>query len=328
MKRRSFVSLIVGTAAAWPLPLRALAQHARKIGILTTSPENDPEAARRIAALRQKLHDLGWIEGKEIQIDIRFAGTDPARLRSEATALVAAAQDAIVSTTSTTTRSLLDATRKLPIVAAVSGDPIELGFTKSLSHPTENVTGFTTFNETLAAKRFEILRELLPKMQRAALIWVAANPQQELLEKQTKKAAETLGTELISLPIKTATDIAPALTTAHDRAVAALIVAADPLTVANHRIIIEGCMAKRMPAMHSYVFEAKDGALISYGIDILDNYRRAAEYVDRILRGSKISDLPFQEPTRFTLAINIQTARTLGIKVPASLLSRADEVIE
>ena len=156
MKRRDFISLIAGAAAAWPLPFRALAQRPRKIGILTISPESDPEAARRIAALRQNLHELGWIEGKDIQIDVRFAGTDFARLRSEATELVATAQDTIVSSTSTTTRSLLDATRKLPIVAAVTGDPIALGFTKSLSHPTENVTGFTTFNETLAAKRFEI----------------------------------------------------------------------------------------------------------------------------------------------------------------------------
>jgi putative ABC transport system substrate-binding protein len=221
----------------------------------------------------------------------------------------------------------MNATGNIPIVAAVSGDPIALEFTKSLSHPTGNITGFTTFNDTLAAKRFEMLQEIIPTMHIAALMWVPVNPQQALLETQTKKAAQTLGIELLSLPIKTANDISPALAMAQKQQASAIIVAADPLTTGN-RAIIEGCLSLKLPAIHTFAFETKNGALMSYGIDIVESYRRTAEYIDRILKGTKVADLPFQEPTRLTLAINLQTARAIGLDVPATLLARADEVIE
>lgn len=213
-------------------------------------------------------------------------------------------------------------------MAAVSGDPIDLGFTKNLSHPTANVTGFTTFNDTLAAKRFEMLREVVPVTRTAALIWVPANPQQILLEKQTKEASQALGIKLVSLPIREASDIPPALAMAHDQGASAIIVAADPLTTTNGRAIIDGCLSLKLPAMHTFAFETKNGALMSYGIDTVENYRRTAEYADSILKGVKIADLPFQEPTRLTLAINLQTARMIGVLVPSTLLTLADEVIE
>jgi putative ABC transport system substrate-binding protein len=159
-------------------------------------------------------------------------------------------------------------------------------------------------------------------------MWVPVNPQQVLLETQTKEAAQAVGIELLSLPIKAANDISPALELAHDQHASAIIVAADPLTGANNREIIERCISLKLPAIHTFAFETKNGALMSYGIDIVDNYRRTAEYADRILKGAKIADLPFQEPTRLTLAINLKTARAIGIKVPPTLLALADEVIE
>jgi putative ABC transport system substrate-binding protein len=300
----------------------------RRIGFLSSSAEGDGEAAKRLAAFKLRLQELGWTEGKNLQIDIRFAFNDAERLRRAAAELTEAAPDAIVSTTSTTTRALMNATGNIPIVAAVSGDPVGLGFTKNLSHPTANVTGFTTFNDTVAAKRFEMLREVVPAMRIAALIWVPANPQQVLLERQTKEASQTLGIELLSLPIRAASDIPPALAMAHDHRASAVIVAADPLTTMNGRAIIDGCISLKLPAMHTFAFETKNGALMAYGIDTVENYRRTAEYADSILKGVKIADLPFQEPTRLTLAINLQTARKIGINVPPTLLTLADEVIE
>jgi putative ABC transport system substrate-binding protein len=197
-----------------------------------------------------------------------------------------------------------------------------------MSHPTGNITGFTTFNDTVASKRLEMLREMMGSLNKAALIWVPVNPQQALLARQTEEAARALGIELLSLPLDTADDIQTALAKADTAQVQAVMVAADPLTVANARTIIDGCTARGLPSMHTFVIETRSGALMSYGVDLTENYRRAADYIDQILKGAKIVDLPFQEPTRLTLSINLSTARSLGIAVPASLLGRADDVIE
>jgi putative ABC transport system substrate-binding protein len=329
MRRRDLIALLGSALAMWPVaPLAQTVNRIQRIGFLATGAEDDAEAAKRLAALKLRLQELGWTDGKNVQIDVRFAYNDGERVRQAAIELIEVAPDVIVSTTSMTTRALVNATGNIPIVAAVSGDPIALGFTKSLSHPTGNITGFTTFNDTLAAKRFEMLREIVPTMRTAALIWVPANPQQVLLETQTKEAAKTLGIELLSLPIKAANDISTALAMAQNQHAAAIIVAADPLTVANGRVIVEGCVSMKMPAIHTFAFETKNGALMSYGIDLVENYRRTAGYVDRILKGTKIADLPFQEPTRLTLAINLRTARAIGVNVPSTLLALADEVIE
>jgi putative tryptophan/tyrosine transport system substrate-binding protein len=329
VRRREFIALFGAAAATWPLTVRAqTTDRIRRIGVLSTSAEDDAASTERLAALKSRLQELGWTEGKDLRIDIRFGDNNGERIRRAAAELIAIAPDAIISTTSTTTRALVDATKAIPIIAAVSGDPIALGFTKSLSRPTANITGFTTFNDTLAAKRLEMLRELVPAMKTAALIWVPANPQQILLETQTKEAARVLQIELLSLPIQAVSDIGPALETARNQHASALIVAADPLTTANSRVIIEGCVSLKLPAIHTFESETKSGALMSYGIDIVESYRRTAEYIDRILKGARIPDLPFQEPTRLTFAINLQTARRMGVTVPATLLARADEVIE
>src|SRR5215468_4126635 len=323
MRRREFITLLGGATAIWPIAARAqTTDRVRTIGVLATFAETDPN----LVTFRNRLQELGWTEAK-LRIAIRVA-EDGERVRTFAAELVTLAPDVILSTTSTAARALLDATSTIPIVSAVLGDPVALGFTRSMSRPTGNITGFTTFNDTVASKRLEMLREMMGSMNKAALLWVPVNPQQVLLAKQTEEAARGLGIELLSLPLNAADDIAPALARADSAHVQAIVVAADPLTVANARAIIDGCTARDLPSMHTFVFETRSGALMSYGADLSENYRRAAGYIDQILRGVKVADLPFQEPTRLTLSINLGTARSLHIAVPASLLARADEVIE
>ncbi len=328
MRRREVIGSLIALAIRPAVALAQAGNRLRRVGFLAAWSESAAEGPPRLERLRSRLKELGWTEGANLQLIIRFGDNDEARIRQAAAELAALAPETIVSTTSTTTRALMDASGSIPIVAAVSGDPIALGFTKNLSHPTANMTGFTTFNDTLAAKRLGMLQEIVPAMRSAAVMWAAANPQQALLESQTRKAASAQGIELLSLPVRSVEDIAAALTRLRGQKVAALIVAADPLTVANGQIIIDECIAMKLPAMHTFVSEARDGALMAYGIDVLDSYRSTAAYIDQILKGTKIADLPFQEPTRFTLAINLKTARAIDVSIPPTLLALADEVIE
>lgn len=322
MRRREFIAVVCATAA-WPVVARAQTiDRVRTIGVLATFAETDPN----LVTFKNRLREFGWTEAR-LRIAIRIA-EDGQDMRTAAADLVALAPDAILSTTSTTARALLDATSSIPIVSAVLGDPIALGFTGNMSRPTGNITGFTTFNDTVASKRLEMLREIMGAMKKAALMWVPVNPQQVLLARQTEAAARDLGIELLSLPLNSADDIAPALAMAGLAQVQAIVVAADPLTIANARAIIDGCAVRGLPSMHTFVFETRSGALMSYGVDLSENYDRAAGYIDQILRGSKVASLPFQEPTRLTLSINLGTARSLRIAVPPALIARADEVVE
>jgi putative ABC transport system substrate-binding protein len=210
MIRRQFITLLGGAVAAWPVAAWAQ-QPMPFIGFLNPYPETDPDLNDLLLAFKLRLRERGWIDGQNLRIDVRFVGHDYGAARAAASELAALAPVAIVSTTSTTNRALMDATRNVPIIAAVIGDPIVLGFTNSMSRPTANLTGFTTFNDTLAGKRLEMLREMIPNLRKAALLWVTVNPQQVLLEKQTIEAAKAVGLELLSLPLKAAGDIAPAL---------------------------------------------------------------------------------------------------------------------
>jgi putative tryptophan/tyrosine transport system substrate-binding protein len=328
MRRREFISLLGGAAAGWPLAASAQQPAIPVIGFLNPYPETDPDLNEWLLAFKLRLQERGWTDGRNLRMDIRFVGHDDEPARAAAAELIALAPAAIVSTTSTTNRAVFNATRSVPIVAAVIGDPIPLGFTESMSRPTANITGFTTFNDALAGKRVEMLREMIPNIRKAALLYVPVNPQQVLLARQTTEAANAAGLELLSLPLKVADDITPALARAEREQVTAVIIAADPLTLTHHRAIIAECTMRKLPAMHTFVFEVRHGALMGYGVDISENYRRAADYVDRILRGAKIADLPFQEPTNMTLAINLRTARAIQIAVPPTLLAFAAEVIE
>jgi putative tryptophan/tyrosine transport system substrate-binding protein len=332
MRRREFVSLLGGAGAAvvtWPLATRAQpAERVRRVGVLIPVLDEDAAHRPRLVAFMQRLQVLGWTEGRNLQLVVRFAGGDAERMRISAAQLVAGLPDVIVSSTSTAARALVEATREIPIVMAIIGDPVALGFTTSMSRPTGNLTGFTTFNDTVAGKRLEILREVVPTTRKVGLMWVPANPQQVYLERQTRAAAATLGLELLSLPLTSSADIAPALARVEQERADALLVAADPLTITNSGAIIDGCLLQNLPAMHTYASEAHSGALLSYGNDVVENFARAADYVDRLLKGAKVSDLPFEEPTRIKLMINLRTARSIGLVIPPTILARADEVIE
>jgi putative tryptophan/tyrosine transport system substrate-binding protein len=328
MKRRSFITLLGGTAAnalslgIWNLRLHAQSR-IHRVGILFLAGEA-PGFRKLADALRQ----LGYVEDRNITYVIRSAGTHVERLPELAREVVAGKPEVIVSAAAIAARALTDATQDIPIVLALVGDPVGLGFTSSMARPTANVTGFTTGHDTLAAKRLELLLELVPTARNVAFLWVPTNVQSQLVEERTRQAAAALKVDLMSLPVTTPEEISLAIERAENGHAAALLIAPDPLIVRNRRTIIDECLLRNLPAMHSYSFEVRDGALISYGSDVGEDYERAAVYVDRILKGAKVSDLPFQEPTHIGLAINLRTARSIGLPVPASLMVRADEVIE
>jgi putative ABC transport system substrate-binding protein len=328
MRRRYFITFLGGMAAAGLLPgllnPTAYAQtRTPRVGVLFPAGER-PGAD----SLMHAMATLGYVDKRNIAYDIRSAGRQIERLPQLARELVAGRPDVIVSATEPAARALVEATHDIPIVLALIGDPLGLGLTNSMSRPSRNVTGFTTGADTVAAKRLEMLSEMVPAARKIALLWVATNAQHRLVVERTRRAAATLKVELLSLPVTTADDISLAIEKAESEHVAALIVAADPLTIRNRRTIIDETLLRNLPAMHTYGFEAKDGALMSYGSDVGEDYGRTAGYVDRLLKGAKVADLPFQEPTQFRLVINLKTAREFGLTVPPSLLARADEVIE
>ena len=317
------LALLALTVGCWSPP--AVAQVAmHRVGILFPAGVDTPGLRK----FKEALSERGYVEGRNVAYDIRAAGRDPERLPELARELVATKPNVIVSATAAAARALTDATRDIPIVLALIGDPVALGLTQSMARPTRNVTGFTTAHDTVAAKRLELLREMVPTAGKVALLWVPENAQHRLVVERTRQAAAALGVEILSLPISDAPDIPPAFGQIEKQHATALLVTADPLTVRNRRTIIDQCAVRDLPAMHSYSFEVRDGALMSYGSDVGEDYGRVAAYVDRLLKGGKISDLPFQEPTHISLAINLRTARSMKLTVPPSLLVRADEVIE
>ena len=330
MRRRSFIALLGGTAAnALSLGICSLPLHApsriHRVGILFLAGET-PGFRKLADALRQ----LGYVEDRNIAYVVRSAGTHVERLPELAREVVAEKPDVIVSAAAIAARALTDATQNIPIVMALIGDPVGLGFTSSMARPTANVTGFTTGHDTLAAKRLELLLELVPTAHAVAFLWVPTNVQSQLVEERTLQAAAALKVDLMSLPVTTPEEISLAIERAENGRAAALLIAPRSTTVIirNCQTIIDECLLRNLPAMHSYSFEVRDGALISYGSDVGEDYERAAVYVDRILKGAKVADLPFQEPTHIGLTINLRTARSIGLTVPASLMVRADEVIE
>jgi putative ABC transport system substrate-binding protein len=324
--RRAFLALLfglLGPVGLWSAA--ALAQNApHRVGVLYPAGSDTPTARKLMHTLAQR----GFVEGRDIVYDVRAAGRQPDQLPRLARELVATRPAVIVSATTSAARALVEATRDIPIVLALVGDPVALGFTTSMARPSGNVTGFTTGNDTVAAKRLELLREMVPAARKIALMWVATNDQHRVVVERTRLAAAKLNIELLSLPVATDADIPRAIVRAEAERAGALLVTADPLTLRNRRAIIDQCLLRDLPAMHNYSVEVRDGALMAYGSDVGEDYGRAALYVERILKGAKVADLPFQEPTTIGLTINLRTARAIGLTVPPSLVARADEVIE
>ena len=324
MRRREL--LVVLGVALPSLTVRAQAQRVQRVqrvGVLFPAG-----AEPGLRDLVEALAKLGYNEGRNIAYEVRAAERDAERLPQLARELVALKPDVIVSATERAGSALQAATHDIPVVLALVGDPVALGLTESIARPTGNVTGFTTGHETVVPKRLELLHEMVPGLRKAALIWNAENAQHHLVLDRTREAAAALGIELLSLPVSSGEEISPAIARADQERAGGILVAADPLTVRNRRSIIDECTLRDLPAVHTYSFEVRDGALASYGSDVGEDYGRTALYVDRLLKGAQIAELPFQEPIQMTLTINLRTAKALGLTIPPTLLARADEVIE
>jgi ABC-type uncharacterized transport system substrate-binding protein len=329
IKRREFVRLLVGTAAAWPLAARAQ-QGLRRIGVLMGFPESDSEAQANFAGFREGLQKLGWTEGRNIRIDTRWVTpADADSMQRFAKELVALQPDLILSNTTPTTAALLQQTRTIPIVFATVADPVGSGFVASFPQPGGNATGFVVTEGSLGGKWPELLKEIAPRVARVAMLFNPSTaPYAEIYLNPFKAAAASLGVEAIVAPVRDMTELESVVAAQARDPNGGLIVMPDSFMDAR-RIEITSLAARyRLPAAYFFRAFAEFGGLLSYGNDLTDNYRRAATYADRILKGAKPSELPVQGPVKFELVINLKTAKALGLDVPAQLQQRADEVIE
>ena len=325
MKRRAFITLLGGTAATWPLAARA--QQPGKLPTIGFLGTTTPSAwSQWVAAFVQRLRDFGWIEGRTIAVEYRWAEGRDERFVEIAAEFVQLKVDVIV-TSGTALLAAKQATSVIPIVFAVANDPVGSGFVASLSRPGGNITGLSLQSTDLAGKRLELFREVVPDLRRLAIMAHVGNPGAVLELAEVQAAARALGLEVATLEIRRAEDIAPAFEALNGR-VDALYIETDAL-IFTHRIRINTlALAARLPTMHSVRAYVEAGGLMSYGPNYTDLFRRAGELVDKILRGTKPADIPVEQPTKFDLVINLTTAKALGLEVPPSLLARADEVIE
>ena len=300
----------------------------RRIGVLTALAADDPESQARHAAFLQGLQEAGWSVGRNVRIDYRWGAGDPERIRKYAAELAVLAPDVILATGSPVTTALLQVTRSVPIVFAQVPDPVGNGLVASLSQPGGNATGFTTIEYGFSGKLLELLKEIAPRITRAAVLrdpTIASGIGQMAA---IQAVAPALGVELSPIGVRDAGEIERAITAFVREPTSGLIVLASPLQIIQRELIIALAARHRLPAVYNFRFFVVDGGLISYGLDSIDPYRRAAGYVDRILKGEKPADLPVQTPTKYETVINLKTAKALGLEVPPTLLARADEVIE
>jgi ABC-type uncharacterized transport system substrate-binding protein len=328
VRRRDFITLIGGAAAAWPLAAHAQrSDRVRRIGVLMPFPftADDLEARARLAAFMQALQQLGWNDGHNVRIDTRWGGPDTRKFAAE---LAALAPDVILTMSSVTVAALLQATRTIPIVFTIVVDPVGAGYVDSLARPGGNATGFTVYEYSMSGKWPELLKEIAPSVTRAVVLRdpaIASGPGQFAA---IQAVASSLGVELRPVDVRDAGEIERAIAVFAQSINSGMIVTGSTGATAHRELIIALAARHRLPAVYNSQFWAAGGGLISYGPDFLDQFRRAAGYVDRILKGEKPADLPVQAPTKYELAINLKTARALGLTVPDSLLARADEVIE
>jgi putative ABC transport system substrate-binding protein len=329
MWRRDFIKLIGGGAVAWPLAARAQQpERMRRVGVLMGYPEGDKQAQAGVSALRKGLQNLGWIEGQNIHSDYRWAGPDPEKARTYAKELAGMSPDVIVSSTNQVTAIVQHETRTIPIVFAFVGDPVGSGFVQSLSRPGGNLTGFANFENSIGSKWLELLRELAPKVKRVGFIYCPSAAPNVGFFHAAQTAAPASGVALIPLPVNDAIDIERGVTAFAAEPDGGLIVAPHAVTLGN-RDLIEGLALKyRLPAVYSDRYFADSGGLVSFGNNTPDLFMRAASYIDRILKGAKPAELPVQLPTKFELIVNLKAAKAIGLSVPPTILSRADDVIE
>jgi putative ABC transport system substrate-binding protein len=328
MRRREIVAGLFGSAAAWPVRARAQAgDRVRVIGWLNVLPENDPEAQRRIEVFRQSLAELGWIEGRSVRIEARWAAGDDDKVRKYSVELVALAPDVILTSSSVTVRPLQQATRTIPIVFVQVIDPVGSGYVESLARPGGNTTGFAQSEYSLSGKLAELLKEAAPNVTRVAVIRDPIRGPGVAQFAAIQTVAQSLGIELSPINALDVGEMERSIVNFARAANGGLVVTAGG-TGFHRDVIIPLAARLRLPAVYPYRYYTEDGGLMSYGPRTLDQYRRGASYVDRILKGERPADLPVQAQTNFELVINLKTARALGLTIPPTLLARADEVIE
>ena len=328
IERRTLIALI-GGAAAWPLAARAQqGEPMRRIGALMSTAADDPEGQARIAAFQQGLQQFGWTIGRNVRIDSRWPVGDSERTRRYAAELVALAPDVILATGSAAAAPLLQATRTVPVVFVIVPDPVGAGFVNSLARPGGNATGFIQFEYGISGKWLELLKQIAPGVTRAAILRDPAISAGIGQFGAIQAVAPSLGVEASPINVRAADEIERAVADFARAPNGGLIITGSALAIFHRHLIIALAAKHRLPAVYFQRTLVADGGLISYGADVLDQYRRAASYVARILKGEKPADLPVQTPTKYELVINLKTAKALGIEIPSSVLARADEVIE
>ena len=328
MNRRQCITLL-GGAAAWPLVARAQqGERMRRIGVLMTLGEDDPEGHARDAAFRHRLRELGWTDGRNVRIDIRWSAGSDAEMRKYATEMAALAPDVILASGTPSVAALRQATNTVPVVFVNVADPVGASFVDSLARPGGNATGFLLYEYSISGKWLELLKQIAPGMTRAAVLRDPATASGIGQFASIQAVAPSLGIEVSPVNVRDASEIERAITAFARAANGGLIVTSSALATIHRELIIALAARHRLPAVYPWRVFVADAGLISYGPDDIDQYRRAAAYVDRILKGEKPADLPVQAPTKYELVINLKTAKALGLEVPPTLLARADEVIE
>jgi putative ABC transport system substrate-binding protein len=329
MRRRDFVKGIAGSAIGWPLAARAQPkEHMRRIGVLMSMAADNPEGQARVAAFQQGLQQLGWTDGRNVQIEIRWGAGDPDRFREYAAELSALAPDVILASGGVTMQALQQATRTVPIVFTSVPDPVGVGYVRSLARPGGNATGFTNFEFGIGAKWLDLIKEIAPRVTRVGVLRdpTATSGTGQLGALQA--VASSHGVELTPLGMRDADEIEHDVTAFAPGSTNGLIVLGAALAYVHGDLIIRLAARNKLPTVYFENTFVKAGGLASYGPDQIEPNRRAAEYVDRILKGEKPGDLPVQAPTKYVTAINLKTAKALGLTFPSALLARADEVIE
>ena len=330
MKRREFITLFGGAAVTWPLAARAQQpDRMLQIGGLMAYAESDREGQAWVAAFREGLQKLGWTEGRNIRIDTRWAAADAEAIQRFAKELVALQPDLILTQNTPTTAAMLQQTRTIPIIFANVSDPVGSGFVASFARPGGNATGFIVLESTMAGKWLELLKEIAPRVNRVAFLFNPATaPYAEVYLSPFKAAAASFAVQAIAAPVHDTSELESVIAAQAHEPNGGLIVMPNAFADAHRTEITSRAAHYRLPAVYPFRYYAELGGLLSYGSDQRDNFRRAASYADRILKGEKPADLPVQAPTKFELVINLKTAKALGLTVPPTLLASANEVIE
>ena len=331
MRRREFIALVgsAGAMTCWPRLSRAQrAERVRRVGVLMNLAADDLEAHARISALQRSLHELGWVELRNIAFEIKYADGRIDILPRLASELVASNVDVVVGAGTPAIQALKLQTSSVPLVIGAGGDPVGAGLVSSLARPGGNITGLSLLAPELSAKRLDLFKQAMPRLARAAVLWNTANAGMVLRFRETESASRALGVAIDSVGVQGPGDFETAFTTISKHRPDALLVLADTVTVAHRRRAIEFAAANRLPAIYESKQFTDDGGLMSYGLSMPDHFSRAAFFVDKIIRGAKPADLPVEQPTKFELVINLKTAKALGLTIPQSILIRADEIIQ